>query len=77
MGFNDLFQPTRDLNKWQFMLQIFKDFRYEPTSGKIRIMVGIMKFTRRVKRGELFGKEHYKGLYKDFTITLPSCLFRE
>ncbi len=70
MSFLNYFEPKRVLNKWQFFFQCFPDTRYAPENHIVRIMLGACKFKRFLKSGEIFGREHYVGFYKDFNIKI-------
>jgi len=62
------FEIKRKLNKWQFVLDVFDDYRYY--DGRKRVLFGIIKLISYVKSGDSFGKQHYKGFFFDKTIKL-------
>jgi hypothetical protein len=59
-------EPKRDLNKWQFNVQVYPDYM---RFGYTRILFAFYKLVMRPAEGESLQRgKHYQGFIFNFTI---------
>lgn len=61
----------RELNKWQFYFNVYRDYAYADPAGWKRFDLFIGKLTSFPEEGVVITKKNYKGIWIKFKFWIP------